>query len=119
LLTDMLRTGLDAREVGRADGRRAARARPRDRAGGVECLARAMSRQGFDATVREDGPTAEITLGACGYEQVARRDPHTICQLHLGYAEGYADGLGDVRVVGLRPHDPARAQCVLSVESVP
>ena len=48
-------------------------------------------------------------LHHCPFQEVAAQDPQTVCQLHLGLAEGIAAALGSVTVVGMEIHDPYRA----------
>ncbi len=42
-------------------------------------------------------------------------DPATVCQLHLGLAEGVASELGEGAVVDLAAKDPRQAGCRLEV----
>lgn len=120
MLAAIVHTGASACEVGRADGRHAVIEHGIGNADdSVGRLVDEMDRRGFEAAARNAEPCTEIVLGACPYEHVARLHPRTVCDLHLGYAEGYADALGDLRVIGLERHDPSQAQCVLSVALVP
>lgn len=108
MLMDMLRTGSSARDAGRDAGRRIA-VRGADP---VAAMERAVARQGFEPT-RQDTPGGpELVLGHCPYESAARADPSTICELHLGVAEGMAEGSG-VAVDHLSARDPRRAGCRL------
>jgi predicted ArsR family transcriptional regulator len=115
LLTEILRTGDTAEEVGRRS------VRPR-RLGAtedddpVEVLVDAMARQGFEPEARVRGDRVEVVLRTCPFATAAVASPDTVCALHLGIAEGVAD-LTDGRVVvdELVPHDPRRANCRLRV----
>lgn len=40
-------------------------------------------------------------------------NPDTVCQVHLGLAEGMADGLGGIEVLRLVVKNPRRAGCRL------
>lgn len=60
----------------------------------------------------------EFTLRRCPSAEVAAADPGTICQPHLGLAEGPAD-LGKLHVERLVPKDPHRAGCHLIVRRAP
>lgn len=113
LLTEVIRTGRDATEVGR-------RAGARHRTGGHrtadEALAEihaAMVDEGFDPDVRRDGDRVEIVLRNCPFATAAERDPDTICALHRGIAEGVAGDDGTVVVEDLVAHDPLEAGCRL------
>lgn len=61
----------------------------------------------------------EFTLGRCPFAEVAAADPGTICQLHLGLAEGLTEGLGQLTVERLVPKDPHRAGCRLIIQRYP
>jgi predicted ArsR family transcriptional regulator len=45
-------------------------------------------------------------LRRCPFAEVAAADPGTICQLHLGLAEGLAEGLGKLEVDPWSPRIP-------------
>lgn len=113
LLAEMLRTGSSAYDIGRESvgGGRA----PGPGVDPVGFVADAMARQGFEPEVRRrrDGRT-ELVLHQCPFESAVLADADTICDLHLGIAEGVAE-LTDGRVVldELVVHDPRRAGCRL------
>ena len=114
LLTDALRRHLEPRHVGRQEGHR----RGAELAGTgepVRVLEAEIERRGFRPTRVERGSVVEFVLGRCPFADVAGTDPDTVCQLHLGLAEGLAEGLGGLEVGGLVPKDPRRAGCRLSV----
>jgi hypothetical protein len=108
LLSDAIRRKQDARQVGRQDGhRRAAEvAGTGDR---VDLLEAEMARRGFRPT------RVDFVLGICTFAEVASSDPDTVCQLHLGMAEGLTKGLDSLAVEKLLPKDPRRAGCRLTV----
>lgn len=113
LLTEMLRTGESAYDVGRESvGRMRA---PTAEDDPVSFVADAMARHGFEPEVRRfrDGRAA-IVLRRCPFESAVLADADTICDLHLGIAEGVAE-LTDGRVVldELIVHDARRAGCRL------
>lgn len=114
LLSDAVRRRLEPRQVGRQDGHRrgAELAGTGDR---LELLEDELERRGFRPTRTERGRKVEFVLGRCPFADVAGPDPDTICQLHLGLAEGLAEGLGGLDVEGLVPKDPRRAGCRLLV----
>ena len=115
LLTEILRTGDSAEEV----GRRSVRAR---RLGAtatddpLELLVDSMARDGFDPEARARGDRVDVVLQTCPFATAAVVDPDTVCALHFGIALGVAD-LTDGRLVvdELVPHHPRRANCRLRV----
>jgi len=114
LLSDAVRRRLDPRQTGRQDGHR----RAAELAGTGECitlLEGEIARRGFRPSRIERGRRVEFVLGRCPFADVADSDPETICQLHLGLAEGLAEGLGGIRVEGLAVKDPHRGGCRLTV----
>lgn len=116
LLAEVIRTGSAPVEV----GRRAGRAMTTQRGAGdtVDEMAVAMEREGFEPEVRRRGMRAELVLRACPFVTTARVDPDTVCALHLGIAEGLAEGTQTV-VDGLVRKDPRRAGCRLQLHTEP
>lgn len=111
LLTMALASGRTPLEVGREWGRRSSRGAVPD---AVDAIADAMARQGFDPAIRRRGDRVELVLQTCPFEAAALADRETVCGLHLGMAQGLAEGSGGaVTVEGLTPHDPRRANCRL------
>ncbi len=112
LLASAVRRRQTPRQVGRQEGhRRAAElAGSGDRAALLEAE---IARRGFRPTRVEKGRRVEFVLGRCPFADVAGSDPATVCQLHLGLAEGLAEGLGGLAVERLIPKDPRRAGCRL------
>lgn len=112
LLVEIIRTDLSPEEVGR---RAAEQFRVPTPSGDVVAdLTAAMARQGFAPEVRAVRGGAEIVLQNCPFETAARADRDTVCSLHLGIAEGLADGT-HVAVDELIANDPSRAGCRLRV----
>jgi predicted ArsR family transcriptional regulator len=114
LLAEMLRTGDSAFDV----GKRAVGTRRRGPALGddpVAVVVDAMARHGFDPEVRNArGRRVEVVLRNCPFESAVLADPDTVCDLHLGLAEGVAELSGNGLVVDeLIAHDPRRANCRL------
>lgn len=81
----------------------------------ADLLEQEMSRRGFRPVRADRGPAIEFTLGRCPFAEVAAADPDTICGLHLGLAEGLAEGLGGLSTVRLAVRAPRRAGCRLTV----
>lgn len=118
LLSAAIRHGQDPRQAGRQDShRRAAEiSGPGDPA---DLMEQELSRRGFRPARAERGRRLEFTLGRCPFAEVAAADPSTVCQLHLGLAEGLAEGLGQLQVERLTPKDPHEAGCGLTVRRLP
>lgn len=111
-LAEMVRTGDAPMEVGRREGRRRA-ALAEESAIPGQVLADEMARQGFEPRSRREGPNMTITLDSCPFESTAQADPDTVCDLHLGMAQGLAETVGDVEVQALVRRDPRTAGCQL------
>jgi predicted ArsR family transcriptional regulator len=111
LLAEIIQTGDPPEVVGRRAGlqyRRSASA-PDDAIGN---LTDAMARLGFDPRVSVRGKRVDIVLDTCPFASAALADPDTVCALHLGMAEGLAEGT-DTVVDELVAKDPRRATCRL------
>lgn len=119
LLAEVVRTGDRPVEVGRRAGRRrrhgdGPRVAAAESSGddGATGIAAAMAQEGFEPEASRRGDRVDIVLHACPYESTALADPGTVCALHLGLAEGLAEGT-DVTVDELVARDPRRAGCRL------
>jgi predicted ArsR family transcriptional regulator len=115
LLSAAIPRGQEPRQAGRQDGhRRAAEiSSPGDPADLMELE---LTRRGFRPARAGRGRRLEFTLGRCPFAEVAAADPGTVCQLHLGLAEGLTDGLGQLQVERLTPRDPFEGGCRLTVQ---
>jgi predicted ArsR family transcriptional regulator len=112
LLVEIIRTGLDATEVGR---RAADQFRVPSPSGDVVADVKAvMARQGFDPEVHPAPGGAEIVLHRCPFATTALADRETVCALHLGIAEGLTDGTS-MAVEELVGYDPRKAGCRLRI----
>jgi predicted ArsR family transcriptional regulator len=107
LLTEIISTGDAPLVVGRRAGARL-RVQPTDDP--IADIAEALDRQGFDPDVRRPRRGGQITLRACPFEAAALADQETVCTLHLGIAEGLAEGT-ELEVEELVVKDPRRAGC--------
>jgi predicted ArsR family transcriptional regulator len=118
MLSAAMRRGLGPRQAGRQDGHRRAAdlAGPGDPA---DVLEEEMTRRGFRPRRAGREPGVELLLGRCPFAEVAATDPETVCQLHLGLAEGLAHGLGGLTVAGLTTREPHRAGCRLIMHRDP
>ena len=115
LLSKALRDDLSPYEVGRQAGlERGFRHFAQDDS--VESLEHELTENGFRPTRSERGRQVAFVLGRCPFEEVAADDPDTVCQLHLGLAEGLAESLGGVTVNRFTAKKPHRAGCRLVFE---
>jgi predicted ArsR family transcriptional regulator len=111
LLTEVVRSGDTPLEVGR---RAASRAHvPPTDGDPIDVLVDQMARHGFEPRVRDRGGEVIVTLQECPFASAALTDADTICQLHLGLAEGIATSIGGFTVDELVAKDPRRARCLL------
>ena len=110
LLSEMVRTGDDPRDVGRRAGRRQPLNGAVD-ADPVASVVDAMARDGFDPVLRRRRDGVEIVLRTCPYATTATADPDIVCAMHLGVAEGLAEQTGDeIAIEELVRHDPRRGE---------
>ena len=114
LLANAVRRKQDPRQVGRQDGHRRA-AELSGTGDPVDLLEKEMVRRGFRPTKVQKGRRVEFVLGRCPFAEVAESDPGTVCQLHLGLAEGLTEGLGGLEVERLVAKDAKRAGCRLAI----
>ena len=111
LLTEVVRSGDSPLEVGRRAGRQMRAVEDGDDTESRLCSA--MARQGFDPEVRTNRGRTEILLRTCPFESSALASPDTVCQLHLGLAEGLVGDDDSVEVEELVAKDPRHANCRL------
>ncbi len=114
LLSNAVRSGESSRQVGRRDGGRRA-AELVGTGDSTELFEAEITRRGFRPKRVERGKRVDFVLQRCPFADVAESDPETVCQLHLGLAEGLAEGLGDLAVEGLEMLSPRQAGCRLSI----
>ena len=119
MLAEMLRTGDTAYDVGKRSVAPSGDAADGDDP--VRIVVEAMERRGFDPVVRNArGNRVDVVLRTCPFESAVLADPDTICDLHLGIAEGVAELAGERLVVDeLEAHDPRRANCRLRMHFEP
>ena len=114
ILSAALHRGQDPRQAGRQEGHR--RAAELDSQGDpADLLEQEIAQRGFRPVRANRGSAIEFTLGRCPFAEVAAADPDTICQLHLGLAEGLTEGLGGLTVDRLMVKPAQRAGCRLMV----
>ena len=113
LLAEILRSGDAAAEVGRKSVRRS-RFGAESNEDPVAVVTEAMERHGFDPAVRRRGNRVEVVLRTCPFETAALADPDSVCEIHLGIAQGVAELTnGKIVVDELLQNDPRRANCRL------
>ena len=118
LLAQAVRAGTSARDAGRAAG--AADAAHLAGSDPVAAIAASLATQGFVPEVDTlDDERVDIILHACPFAEAAAADPATICQLHLGLAEGAAQAIGGLQVEALRIADPHNAGCRVQLHRTP
>lgn len=111
-LADALRSHRSPREQGRDLGVRLGAVPAADP---VDVLLRETHAWGFAPGVTSESEGAVIELTACPFADLAAADAATVCQLHLGMAEGIADRVGGITVEGLEMTDPRHGGCRLHV----
>jgi predicted ArsR family transcriptional regulator len=118
LLAGAVRSGMTARQAGRAAGaREAASFFGTDP---VAAITSTLASQGFDPHVESGlNERHDIVLRVCPFAEVASHDPATICQLHLGLAEGTAEAIGGLEVLGMQIAPPDQAGCRLQLRTTP
>lgn len=81
----------------------------------VALIEREAADLGFEPRRDTRGDRTDLVLDACPFVEVAVEDPATVCALHLGIAEGIAEGDDGVEVLGMVVRDPRRAGCRLEM----
>lgn len=117
VLADAVRRKQDARQAGREEGRRAAALA--GQGDPADLLQQTMTERGFRPARSGGRQRITLMLGRCPFAEVAATDPETVCGLHLGLAEGLADGLGGLAVERLTTRDPHGAGCRLTLRRAP
>ncbi|MHB1710864.1 MAG: helix-turn-helix transcriptional regulator [Acidimicrobiales bacterium] len=118
LLAEAMRHDWSPREVGRQEGLR----RADEHVGAddpVPAMDQELLRRGFRPARSDRGQQMDFVLGRCPFAAVAATNPDTVCQLHLGLAEGLAEGLGALKVDRLTVKNPHRAGCRLVIRRNP
>jgi predicted ArsR family transcriptional regulator len=118
LFAGALESGQSPREAGHAAGRQLAATLDGD-VDPLDSIEDQMQRRGFRPERIVKGSKVDFILGRCPFEVVAEKFPDAVCQLHLGLAEGLAEGLGGVRVDRLTVKEPHRAGCRVVMREFP
>ncbi|MEO6627421.1 MAG: helix-turn-helix domain-containing protein [Aquihabitans sp.] len=112
LLAEVVKSGDTPVEVGRRAGLRLRLANEPSQ-DPIAGLMDQMARQGFEPTIRHEGDVVDVALMACPFASAVLTDPDTICELHLGLAQGIAESVGGITIDELVPRDPRHANCRL------
>ncbi len=116
LLVEMLQTGKDPLTVGRAAGRRLAKA-ARDQRDPVQLLETLTRRLGFEPRTVERRGGVDVVLDRCPFVASAASAPEIVCQLHRGLAEGLVErGRNGPKVTNLVIRPPKRAGCRIVID---
>lgn len=115
MLAEAVRGGLTARGAGREAGAKV----PVSPDGAVATLRDEAERLGFEPAVRVKGQVREIVLTTCPFGDLAAQWPETVCDIHLGIAEGVCDRVGGAVVEGIRLADPRKGGCRITMRVVP
>lgn len=107
MLADAVRTGRSARDAGRDAGLLVEPSPD----GPIATLRDEAQRLGFEPRARRRGAVQEIVLGACPFADLATTQPETVCELHVGLAEGIAERAGGLAVEGIHLADPHKGGC--------
>jgi len=113
LLAEALQHDWSAREVGRQEGIR--RSQVYVDSDPSDAMEQELAGRGFRPRRTDRGRQMGFVLERCPFMDVAATHPKTVCQLHLGLAEGLAEGLGALIVDRLTAKDPRRAGCRLVI----
>ena len=111
LLAEAVSSGDSVRVVGRRAG---ATVVPLP-GGALPTLEREAERFGFHPHLESVGEHHELVLDKCPFAPVAARSPDSVCQLHLGLAEGVCRKAGGAAVEGLCVADPYTGGCRLTL----
>lgn len=111
MLLELVSSGADVLDVGRATGRRLAQEHGTDDT--AAAILRDIARRlGFAPTVKPTRAGADVVLARCPFVGPAAESPEIVCELHRGIAEGIAEEAADDAVVtDLVIHPPRRANC--------
>lgn len=129
MLTEIIRTGDTPEEVGRRAGRRlgsshtvgsggTASSGSSGQAGAASSdpvgdMVAEMARAGFEPSVERRAQHVDVTLQTCAFASTAASDPATVCELHLGIAQGVAETVGGIVIDELVVSDPGAGICHL------
>ncbi|MDO8361387.1 MAG: ArsR family transcriptional regulator [Actinomycetota bacterium] len=115
MLAGAVRDGRTAREAGRESGRQV-QVSPE---GALATLRDEAQRLGFDPLARRRGEVQEVVLRTCPFADLASTQPDTVCELHVGLAEGIAEAAGGFAVEGIHMADPRKGGCRIVVRELP
>jgi hypothetical protein len=107
-MSEVVRIHASPCEVGHDEGQRRARQAP-----GRDCgtLEEDMVIESFHPVLIPHPRGCDFVVGRCPFVEIAKRDPATVCELHLGLTEGAAAVLDEGVSVSLVAKDPQQAGC--------
>jgi len=70
-----------------------------------------IERQGFEPSLTCHGEHFDVTLGACPFTSAVLTDRDTVCQMHVGLANGVAESIGGITIDEFVIRDPRRGRC--------
>lgn len=114
MLAAAVRTGRTARQAGHDAGMRVAPSPD----GPLVTLRDQAARLGFEPHVVDTGDAQEVVLRICPFAAIATEQPETVCDLHLGLAEGIAERAGGLVINGISLADPNRGGCRIRTHRV-
>ena len=118
MLSTVISTRQTPREVGYGEGL-GILSRAKGSSNPLDLFEVEMRLRGFrPERLSKRGDKIEFVLGRCPFAQVAETDPSTICQLHLGLAQGMAESTGTFKVDKLVLKNPAKAGCRLILQEI-
>jgi predicted ArsR family transcriptional regulator len=121
-LSQAMEDHCSARDAGKIQGERLAsslKASSSDGAAPEDLMELEMARFGFRPTRITTGTLVRLILTHCPFAHVAQVSPDTVCQVHLGMAEGLAKGFGGLEVERLVVRPPGEAGCRLVLKRLP
>jgi predicted ArsR family transcriptional regulator len=118
LLSEVITSDATAVEVGRrAGGQRPIQSGEYDAA--VTEIEAIVARDGFEPELDRRPDGVDIVLHRCPFLAAAVAVPEVVCELHLGLAEGMAEGNESITVAELVVRDPRRSPCRLRLDRAP
>lgn len=118
LLVQVIAENSDPRDVGKAAGLERVTKQPRSAALAqrpIDQLKDQLGELGFRPHLSQRADGTDVVLARCPYAGIVADSHRPICDLHLGIAEGMAEGIGGLKVISLTARDPASAGCCLRI----
>ncbi len=118
LLAETLKRKKSTYEIGKEEGKHFAReihksSKPQNI---IDTLVRDMELRGFRPLKIQNDSKTILKLNRCPFEDVAKIDPDSICDLHRGLIEGMLEGLDSQAKIALIPKFPEFSGCKVELE---